>query len=48
MTQFVMAGVVALVIILPAMILLNPPTAWVDKIYGTGDKKKPALPPKLP
>jgi hypothetical protein len=40
MTQFVMAGVVALVIILPAMILLNPPTAWVDKIYGTGGKKK--------
>lgn len=39
MTQFVMAGVVALLLVLPAMLLLNPPTAWVDKIWGSGKKK---------
>lgn len=38
-TQLVIAGAVALVIVLPLMILLNPPTAWVETIWGS--RKKP-------
>jgi hypothetical protein len=32
--QLVVAGVIAFVIVLPVMILLNPPTAWVKAIWG--------------
>jgi len=35
--QLVVAGTVAFVIVLPVMILMTPPTAWVDAIWG---KKK--------
>jgi len=42
-TQYVMAGVVGILIVLPLMILLNPPTAWVETIWG--DKKKPIQKP---
>lgn len=37
-TQLVIAGVIAFVIILPVMILLNPPTAWVETIWGRSKK----------
>jgi hypothetical protein len=38
-TQFVAAAVIALVIVLPLMILLNPPTAWVSYIWGNRKKR---------
>lgn len=38
-TQLIIAGIVALVIVLPLMILLNPPTAWVEPIWGTRKKR---------
>jgi hypothetical protein len=39
-TQLVIAGVIVFVIICPALILLNPPTAWVDAIWGGTKRKK--------
>jgi len=38
-TQLVIAGIIAFVIVCPLMILLNPPTAWVETIWGSRKKR---------
>ena len=37
-TQTVIAFIVSLVVVLPVMVLLNPPAAWLNKIKSRKDK----------
>ena len=37
-TQIVIAVLVSLFVILPVMVLLNPPAAWLNKIKSGKDK----------
>ena len=37
-TQIVIAVLVSLFVILPVMLLLNPPAAWLNKIKSGKDK----------